>query len=126
MAREFAKAFYNSKKWKKCRAAYIARRKAIDGGLCESCGEEPGYIVHHKTELNPNNINDPEITLSFNNLKYDCHICHQKEKVKDDIENLVKYSFDEEGELVKRPPENESDFAKRKPESPIHRIHRIT
>ncbi len=61
VAKEFAKAFYNSKKWKQCRAAYIAHRQAIDGGLCESCHEAPGYIVHHKIELTPDNINDPDI-----------------------------------------------------------------
>ena len=37
MAKEFAKGFYNSKQWKKCREAYIAHRKAIDGGMCETC-----------------------------------------------------------------------------------------
>lgn len=103
MAREFAKAFYNSKQWKKCRAAYIAHRKALDGGLCESCHEEPGYIVHHKTELTPENINDPDITLAFHNLKYDCHVCHQKENVDDGPERLTKYEFTSEGELYQLP-----------------------
>ena len=100
MAKEFAKAFYNSKKWKQCRAAYIAHRRAIDGGLCESCHEEPGYIVHHKIELTPDNINNPDIALGFNNLKYDCHVCHQKENSQDGpAEGLVKYEFDSDGEL---------------------------
>ena len=80
MAKEFARSFYSSQKWKKCREAYIAKRRAIDGGLCETCRERPGYIVHHKIELTPENINDANITLGINNLKYDCHICHQKER----------------------------------------------
>ena len=58
MAREFAKAFYKSKEWLKVRAAYIAKRKSIDGGLCESCHEKPGYIVHHKIELTPENSHE--------------------------------------------------------------------
>ena len=36
MAREFAKKFYNSKAWRKCRATYIEHRVAVDGGMCET------------------------------------------------------------------------------------------
>ena len=104
MAKEFAKVFYNSKRWKRCRAVYIAHRKAIDGGLCESCHEEPGYIVHHKIELTPDNINDPDIALGFENLKYDCHACHQKENAKDGPADLVRYEFTSDGELRPLPP----------------------
>lgn len=111
MAREFAKAFYNSKQWRRCRTAYIAHRRAIDGGLCESCHEAPGYIVHHKIELTPENINDPDIALGFNNLKYDCHVCHQKENSKDGpAEGLVRYEFDSDGELRVLPPLNLRNF----------------
>ena len=104
MAKEFAKAFYNSKRWKKCREAYIAYRKSIDGGLCESCHDEMGYIVHHKKELTLENINDPDITLSFSNLKYDCHVCHQKENKKDGPAGLVRYEFGDDGDVVAIPP----------------------
>ena len=107
MAREFAKAFYNSKKWKMCRKAYIEHRKAIDGGMCETCHEAPGYIVHHKEELTPENINNPDIALSFQNLKFDCHICHQKENSKDGPRGLVQYEFSQDGEMVVLPPQFE-------------------
>ena len=102
MAREFAKPFYDSKEWQRCRAAYIAHRKAIDGGMCESCGQTPGYIVHHKIELTPDNINDPDIALGFGNLRYDCLQCHNEEHNgrKDCAPGLVRYRFDEQGELV--------------------------
>ena len=60
--REFATAFYKSKAWQRCRAGYIAYRRGVDGGLCEICGDQPGYIVHHKTHLTPQNINDANIT----------------------------------------------------------------
>ena len=105
MAKEFAKAFYNSKKWNSCRLSYIAKRKAIDGGLCESCRDVPGYIVHHIIELTPSNINDPDISLNHKNLKYDCHICHQKEnKNKDIVHGLTRYEFTEDGDIIALPP----------------------
>lgn len=105
MAREFAKKFYDSSAWKKSRAAYIAYRRAIDGGMCESCHAVPGYIVHHKTELSPSNINNPEITLNFNNFKYDCHICHNKErKRREEAEGLVVYEFDAGGMPIGQSP----------------------
>lgn len=104
MAKEFAKGFYNSKAWKKCRTAYIAHRVAIDGGMCETCHEVPGYIVHHKEELTPENINNPGVALNFNNLKYDCHVCHNKENKKEEIDGLVKMDFDEEGNMICQSP----------------------
>lgn len=106
MAKEFAKPFYNSKEWQKCRAAYISYRRSVDGGMCESCHRVPGYIVHHKIELTPENINDPDIALGFANLKYDCHDCHNIEHMKkeDEPENLVRYIFDETGEMCILPP----------------------
>lgn len=104
MAKEFAKPFYNSGQWKKCRAAYIKYRESIDGGLCESCHERTGYIVHHKTELNPENINDPNISLDFRNLKYDCHICHNKEESKGNALGLVTYTFGEDGDIIPTSP----------------------
>mgnify|MGYP001030230818 CR=1 FL=1 len=110
MARDFAKAFYNSKQWKRCRAAYIAQRRAIDGGMCETCHEKPGYIVHHKTELQPWNINDPDVALSFDNLKYDCHICHNKEGMKDSVEGLVEYEFSPDGEALAISPPKRGDL----------------
>lgn len=102
MAREFAKGFYNSKQWKQCRAAYIKYRQSVDGGMCETCHQKPGYIVHHKTELSPDNINNPDITLSFSNLKYDCHICHNKENPKEDNVETVRnrYTFTVEGDVI--------------------------
>lgn len=107
MAREFAKKFYDSSAWKKSRAAYIAYRRSVDGGMCESCHAIPGYIVHHKTELSPENIGNPEITLNFDNFKFDCHICHNKErKRREEAEGLVTYEFDTDGMPIgQSPPE---------------------
>ncbi|MDA2526720.1 HNH endonuclease, partial [Bacillus cereus] len=54
MAKEYAKRFYKSTAWKKCRGAYIA---ATLDGMCEHCKEVPGYIVDHIVEITPVNIN---------------------------------------------------------------------
>lgn len=76
MSQPFARQFYKSKAWQRCRDAYIAQRRLIDGGLCEECHDEQGYIVHHKIHLTPRNISDPNITLNHSNLKYVCKNCH--------------------------------------------------
>jgi 5-methylcytosine-specific restriction enzyme A len=102
MAREFSRKFYDSADWRKTRAAYV---KSVSG-LCEICTEEgkvvPGKVLHHKTELNPYNINDPDITLGWDNLQYVCQTHHNKihhEKyspVRSDV------MFDSEGNLIRR------------------------
>ena len=35
-----------------------------------------GEIVHHKIELTPDNIHNPDITLNFDNLQLLCRDCH--------------------------------------------------
>lgn len=79
MAKEFSEKFYHSKAWKKCRESYISQRITLDGGMCERCHERLGYILHHKTELNPTNILDPNITLNHCNLEWLCKPCHDEE-----------------------------------------------
>lgn len=78
MAQKWAKSFYRSKKWLRCRDAYISYRVMVDGGLCEECRDKPGYIVHHKTALTPENISDPEVSLNSWNLEYVCKDCHDR------------------------------------------------
>lgn len=95
MAREFSRKFYKSKEWKRCRQ-YIFNR---DYGLCKKCGK-PGEEVHHIIWLNPNNIDNTEITLGEENLILlcrDCHVSiHRRSKITND--GLM---FDSEGNLVK-------------------------
>lgn len=76
MAKDYAKIIYNSKRWQKCRKAYIDERILIDGGLCEECHEALGYIVHHKMLLTADNVNDPNIVYNFDYLEYVCKQCH--------------------------------------------------
>lgn len=95
--KEYAKKFYFSKQWKACRKSYISKRIMIDGGLCEECHENPGYIVHHKIQLTPANIDKPNITLSHSNLKYVCKQCHDKYDghfIKQRAKPKCKFSFD--------------------------------
>jgi len=76
MAKEFAKKFYSSYAWYTCRNAYMKKAR----GLCENCLRRgiyrPGEIVHHIIELDPTNINNPEIALNFDNLELLCRQCH--------------------------------------------------
>jgi 5-methylcytosine-specific restriction endonuclease McrA len=88
------KGFYKTSAWLKCRAAYI---KSV-GGLCERCLKDgkivPGYIVHHKCYLNATNIQDPSITLNWDNLEYLCHDCHNKEHFKESTAPRYKIRTD--------------------------------
>ncbi|TCT23381.1 HNH endonuclease [Melghiribacillus thermohalophilus] len=90
-----AEKFYKSKAWRQCRDAYYVAKH----GLCERCSS-PGKIVHHRIYLTPENINDPDISLNWNNLELLCQDCHNKEHhgtepVADGLR------FDESGNLVK-------------------------
>ena len=73
------KQFYKSKAWKIARKAFIDYRVAIDGGLCQVCGEELGKIVHHTIWLDDVNCNDPNISLNQKLFLYECQTCHNKE-----------------------------------------------
>ena len=71
--------------------------------ICERCGEA-ACIVHHKKHINPRNINDPEITLNWNNLEALCQSCHNKEHLGKGGACKSGLQFDEQGELVEKPP----------------------
>lgn len=94
--KDYAASFYSSKAWQRTREAY----KRSVGGLCEVCWAKgvikPGEIVHHKIHLTPENINDPEVTLSFNNLQLVCREHHAQ------IHDRKKrrYKLDELGRVV--------------------------
>lgn len=74
--REFAERFYKSKKWRDTKDAY---KKSV-GCLCERCLSRGvitvGEIVHHKKHIEPWNIDDPSVTLSWDNLQLLCRTCH--------------------------------------------------
>lgn len=96
MAKDWAIGFYKSKAWQDCRESFIKSKF----GICERC-ERPGDIVHHKEYLTPNNINNLDVTLKWDNLELLCQDCHNKEHHSNDWDvtrdGLV---FNEYGELV--------------------------
>ena len=79
--------FYVSRAWRSCRASFIKSR----GGMCEECWKH-GIIetgskdrpleVHHIIPLTDQNINNPAVTYSWNNLQLLCKDCHDKKKDK--------------------------------------------
>lgn len=95
-APEQQRAFYKSKAWQQCRAAYISKV----GGLCERCLNRgyyvPGYIVHHKEYIDPDNITDPSVLLCFDNLEYLCEKCHNQEH----FGNNKRYRINADGSVV--------------------------
>ena len=95
MAKDYARNFYNSKRWEQTQAAYMSSKHYI----CERCGGM-AKICHHKTYITPQNINDPNITLSWSGLEALCQDCHNKEHLSGEIcaEGLA---FDSKGNLIK-------------------------
>ena len=107
--KDFAKKFYNSDRWKVCRQAFIAERMKIDGGVCQICGERPGFIVHHSINLTAENVKIPDITLEPKRLRFVCKQCHdtlpghwldrekcQRKETK--VKTLCE--FDDQGDLI--------------------------
>lgn len=98
--KEFASGLYHSTEWESCRAAYLKRV----GGLCERCLAKglisPAKIVHHKIYLTPDNINNPRITLDFNNLEALCKSCHDEEHDHCGRKNKKRYFINEFGQVV--------------------------
>lgn len=89
---EYARGFYESQQWKACRAAFMNQKL----WTCERCGKL-AEVVHHKIYIKPENINDPFITLCFDNLEALCHDCHNKEHKKEKLK--LNYCFGEDGSL---------------------------
>lgn len=115
----WAARFYASGRWKKCRAGYIKFRRTIDGGLCEECRDKPGYIVHHKRALTPDNITDPDVSLAYSNLEFVCKDCHDQFDGHGVAKSLTqKIFFDAAGDPI--PPSREAGAPAR---SQIGRAH---
>lgn len=66
--------FYRSKAWTEFRAYLIAERTAADGFVYDEITGKPivkayDIILHHKTELTLQNVNDASITLNPDNIQ---------------------------------------------------------
>lgn len=100
--KEWAKSFYSSGAWRKCRKKFL---ESIDSdfGLCKRCGEA-AKIVHHKKYLTLRNINDPNVTLNWDNLEALCKECHDKEhgwNKKEVVSHNEGLMFDSNGNLIR-------------------------
>lgn len=110
MARDFSKAFYNSKEWKVTRE-YILKR---DSYLCVNCGH-PAEEVHHIIHLSPKNIGDVSVTMNPENLKSLCRDCHFEEhrgehgNGRKSKEQFADFYFDQDGILRQIPPIQKND-----------------
>jgi len=95
--KSWAEKFYYSKAWKLCREGY---KKTVQN-ICERCGAI-AKVVHHKIPLTPQNIIDPYITLSHDNLEALCQDCHNAEHHLSDAPDL-RYTYDTDGNIIYAP-----------------------
>ena len=95
---DYAKSFYKSKAWQRCRDGYV---KYV-GGLCEECLKAGRYtpceIVHHNVHITPENIGDANITLSYQNLSAVCRKCHAEKHGK----TPKRFDIDQSGHVSAR------------------------
>lgn len=95
--KQYAETFYKSKAWQRVRANYLK----MSGGLCENCLKQGIYKaaveVHHRVHISPENINDPSVTLNYDNLIGLCRECHRKAHGK-----TRRYTVDEYGRVSPR------------------------
>lgn len=100
----WAEQFYNSKSWEACREAFLASQ----GYLCQRCSTKENPVVakiaHHKIYLTEENIHDPAVALSWDNLEALCQDCHNKEHHQHEKRRC---SFDADGNLL--PPIRQKD-----------------
>lgn len=73
----------------------------VPEGLCERCYQRgeitPAKVVHHIVWLTPQNIDDPHITLSYDNFQRLCQDCHAAVH---HPEGEMRVTFDENGNVV--------------------------
>lgn len=84
--------------------------------MCERCQKEfeegkrslkdinIGSTVHHKRHITPKNINDPRVTLSWDNLEVLCdehHAIEHRGKPK-------RYRYDKDGNIIPTKPFSEA------------------
>jgi 5-methylcytosine-specific restriction endonuclease McrA len=55
-------------------------------------------IVHHRVHLNPMNVQEPSISLCYDNLELLCMDCHNREHFGEKIKK--RYEVDEDGHII--------------------------
>jgi len=83
----------------------------VPPGMCERCfqmGEYvPATLVHHKVHLTPDNIDDPHVTLSYDNFQRLCQDCHAAVHAG---QSAPRVTFDERGNVIPREADPERAF----------------
>ena len=106
MARDFAKTFYHSPAWLRNRKAYMDKELDTPYGIipprmCERCYQmgklTPAKLVHHKVHITPQNIDDPSVTLSYDNFQRLCQDCHA---IVHGRSTEMRVAFDENGRVI--------------------------
>lgn len=96
-SQEWRIQFYKSWPWRRCRDGYL---QSV-GGLCERCLKAglivPADQVHHKIRVTQENLNDPAVTLNWDNLMALCSDCHHEIHAK---VHERRYRIDEEGHVT--------------------------
>ena len=78
-------AFYTSWKWRKCKKAFAKSK----GNLCERClargiinagSKKRPLEAHHKIPLTDENVDDPKVSLNWDNMELLCKTCHDEER----------------------------------------------
>lgn len=72
----------------------------VPPGVCERCFAmgrlTPAKVVHHKQHLTPQNIDDPKVSLAYDNLQRLCQDCHAAVHSDGDAPRVW---FDEHGQM---------------------------
>ena len=76
-------SFYRSEEWQKFREIIIAERTQADGFIYDEITGKPilhryDLILHHKTELTDENVNDYNISLNPDNIQVVSHRTHNE------------------------------------------------
>ena len=91
--------FYTATPWQDCRESFLQSKQY----LCERCSTEdnpiPAKIAHHRIYLTEDNINDPYVSLAWDNLEALCQECHNREH-HGGGGPPPRYRFDGEGNIV--------------------------
>ena len=103
-SRRIGDKIYQTVAWRKLRQYYYGKQH----GVCERCGE-PGDVVHHVIHIDETNVNDPNITMSEDNLELLCHTCHNREHKQVHEPLRDGFSFDANGELQYEDTERDRD-----------------
>ena len=83
----------------------VPSERVVPPGMCERCfarGEYvPAKLVHHIVHVSPENVDDPHVTLSFDNFQRLCQDCHAA------VHSSApesRVTFDENGNVVWKEP----------------------